>query len=92
VVLRLSISIRWCQHFEAPLLQLSGQSDAVRRQVLGRIWAEGVCWQPAQSDGAEDGGAAAAVGAGGAVDEVGHRRSEGGRSALKGPSCRGLGL
>ena len=33
----------WCQHFNHPILQMSGQSDEIRRRVLRRVWEEGAC-------------------------------------------------
>lgn len=47
----------WCQHFEAPLLQLSGQGDDVRAAVLRRVWEEGACFNGGDDgDGDGDGG------------------------------------
>jgi hypothetical protein len=36
--------IWWCQHFKFPILQLSGQSNKVRSDVLSRIWQDGACY------------------------------------------------
>lgn len=33
----------WCQHFAPPLLQLSGQGNGVRADVLRRVWLDGAC-------------------------------------------------
>jgi hypothetical protein len=76
----------WCQHFLHPVLQLSGQSNEVRRSVLRRIWLEGgACKEQEQR------GAGAGAGDGpvwslevGATGEV---EAEGG-TAL----CPGLGM
>jgi hypothetical protein len=41
----------WCDHFAHPVLQMSGQSEEVRRRVLRRVWREGSC-QHARTEGA----------------------------------------
>lgn len=40
----------WCQHFASPILQLSGQSASIRREILERIWREGACFDLGEVD------------------------------------------
>ena len=94
----------WCAHFEPPVLQLSGQSNDVRSQVLSRVWREGACLS-AQETAAETPSSISATASTTSPPEGGTRTEE---VSIDGPvkdkavvrsteaipraTCRGLGL
>jgi hypothetical protein len=92
----------WCAHFEPPVLQLSGQSNDIRSQVLSRVWREGACFSAEEASSEMPSSTPNTAGSKSPpegetrAEELGVDGPVGGKavkdSALPRATCRGLGL